>query len=113
MNTTSSYKKFQKVTKVNVDDVEVIACKSHFEDLADKLKCAANKIDQNTTDNKTCKQEFLKELQQLRIDVNTRFECLQSKCEKQCSQTFETNTERLARVRTCCNELKKRIENHQ
>ena len=99
--------------EVNIDDEEVTACKSHLHDLAEKFKRAANKIDQNTTDNKTCKQEFLKELQQLRIDVNTWFDCLQSKCEKQYSETFETNTERLTRVRTSCNELEKRIEDHQ
>ncbi|KAH3805248.1 hypothetical protein DPMN_133545 [Dreissena polymorpha] len=99
--------------EVNIDDEEVTACKSHLQDLADKLKCAANKIDKNTTDNKTCKQEFMKELQQLRIDVNTWFDGLQSKCEKQYSETFETNTERFTRVQTFCNELGKRIEDHQ
>ncbi|KAH3805239.1 hypothetical protein DPMN_133536 [Dreissena polymorpha] len=98
---------------VNVNDEEINTCTSHLRDLEEKLKSAANKIDQNTTYNQTCKDVFLNELQQVRADVNTWFDRLQSKYETHCSETFDTNNERFTKVQTVCNELMKRIEEHQ
>ncbi|XP_052224987.1 uncharacterized protein LOC127840618 [Dreissena polymorpha] len=91
---------------------------SNLHDLEEQLKSTENKIQGNVDSNESCKQLFMKELKQLRTNVNKRFDRLQQKCEKQCSETFERNAKRLTHVRTICSghrrnikELKELIDN--
>ncbi|KAH3773933.1 B-box type zinc finger protein ncl-1-like [Dreissena polymorpha] len=99
--------------EVNVDDEEVHTCKSHLQNLVENLKSTENKIEKNKLENNACKQEFGTNLQRLRTEFINWFDRLQSKCEKQCIDTFETNAERLTQAQICCQEHIERIQKRQ